>query len=126
MNGTTFSLGQVRVKFEMTSSPCEHLDMIDAGVAAEILAAIATAVAAAFAGYQILELRRDRRRAQQLETEGVSLAWRNMETPSQAQTEPRVWRIEYLLTNPGACRSATSGARSTSATPYAVTATTAR
>lgn len=102
MNGVAVSLARLRVKFEAASALCEHRAMIDFGVAAEIVAAAATAAAAGFAGYQILELRRDRRQARQLETDGVSLAWRNLEAPSQAQVEPRVWRIEFLLTNPGA------------------------
>lgn len=102
MNGAVLSLGRLRVKFEAASSLWEHRAMIDFGVAAEIVAAAATAAAAGFAGYQIWELRRDRRQARQLETDGVSLAWRNLEAPSQAQVEPRVWKIEFLLTNPGA------------------------
>lgn len=70
------------------------------GVIAEVVAALATAVAAAFAGYQVWELRQDRRLERQLEIDGVSVSWRNLEAPARMD-KPATWRIEFSLVNPG-------------------------
>jgi hypothetical protein len=68
-----------------------------------IIVAGATVIGVAFAGWQLLQYRRDQRTTQRMETEGVSLMWKALARPIKADYDDTngLWSVEFTLTNPG-------------------------
>ncbi|MDO8147515.1 hypothetical protein Q6350_03635 [Isoptericola sp. b515] len=66
-----------------------------------VIATFAVAVAAISAVVQLQQIRRDRRRERELETKGVAVTWRSLETPTGVERGPTVWKLELSVSNPG-------------------------
>lgn len=68
-----------------------------------IIVAGATVIGVAFAGWQLLQYRRDQRTTERMETEGVSLMWKALARPIKADYDDTngLWSVEFTLTNPG-------------------------
>ncbi|MGI5191112.1 hypothetical protein ACQEVI_23430 [Promicromonospora sp. CA-289599] len=68
-----------------------------------IIVAVATVIGVVFAGWQLLQYRRDQRANERMETEGVSLMWKALARPIKADFNgvDGLWVLEFTLTNPG-------------------------
>lgn len=69
---------------------------------AELAVAVATVLAAAFAGVQVVGLRRDQIAAERREFEAVSMMWTVVEAPIAADADGLArWVLRFTLANPG-------------------------
>lgn len=63
----------------------------------------ATVIGVVFAGWQVLQYRRDQRATERMEIEGVNLMWKAVARPIKADYDDAngLWSHEFMLTNPG-------------------------
>jgi len=69
----------------------------------ELVVAAATVAGVGFAGWQLLQYRRDQRDSERMEIEGVNLMWKARIRPVRADYDEvnARWEFEFTLTNPG-------------------------